>query len=314
MIGCGDVAEKKSAPAYQQVTGFSLHGVTSRRSEKAVDYAHRHQVPLVFDHPQDLIDSPEIDAVYIATPPDSHHQLALQVAKAGKPCCVEKPMALTFEQCREMQQAFEAAKTPLFVAYYRRSLPAFNGIKTWLGQGVIGEVRHVNWVYSRAPYDIDLSGQYNWRTDRNIAPGGYFDDIACHGLNLFTYFWGDVIEAKGLKHNQQALYSAFDAIAATMLFSSGVTFTGHWNFASADKQDKVIVTGSKGTLEFGVFCESPALIKTAQHKTQLSMDKPSPIQLDFVQAIADQLFKGKAHPSQAQSAAHTSWIMEQILT
>ena len=314
MIGCGSVTDSKSAPAYQQVSGFELSGVCSRTHNKALDYAQKRNIPHVFDSPEALIRSTEIDAVYIATPPDSHHQYALLAAQAGKPCVVEKPMAVTHAQCVQMQQAFERTKTPLFVAYYRRCLPAFNAIKTWLEQGSIGEVRHVNWMYSRSPTEIDLSGAYNWRTDERIAPGGYFDDIACHGLDLFTYYWGQVSHVSGISQNQQHLYSAKDAIAATMLFKSGVTFTGHWNFAASDRTDKVIVTGSKGTLEFGVFDENPAIITSGGEQTQLSMDKPTPIQGDFVQAVANHLFKGIPHPSQGSSATHTSWIMEQILT
>ena len=93
MIGCGSVTEVKSGPAYQQTPGFSLHAVMRRDAQKAADYARRHQVPLWFSDADALIQHPEIDAVYIATPPDSHLFYALKVAAAGKICCVEKPMA-----------------------------------------------------------------------------------------------------------------------------------------------------------------------------------------------------------------------------
>lgn len=313
MIGCGDVTERKSAPAYHNVDGFSLHGVMARTRSRAEDYARRHNVPKVFSDAQSLIDNSEIDAVYIATPPDSHHEYALMVAQAGKPCCVEKPMAINHTLCVQMEQAFRKSNQPLFVAYYRRCLPAFSQIKTLLGQNVIGEVRHVNWMYSRSPSEEDLSGNYNWRTDKTIAPGGYFDDIACHGLDVFCHFWGQVKTVKGIVSNQQKFYSAADAIAATMLFESGVTFTGHWNFAAQEKTDTVLVTGSKGSLCFSVFGESPAIVKAQEQNLTLPMDKPSPIQQHFVQAMADHLFRNIPHPSQGTSAAHTSWIMDQIL-
>jgi len=93
MIGCGDVTERKSGPAYQQVEGFALHGVFNRTLAKAEDYAARHRVPRVFANAEALIHDAEIDAVYIATPPDSHETYALEIARAGKPCCIEKPMA-----------------------------------------------------------------------------------------------------------------------------------------------------------------------------------------------------------------------------
>lgn len=82
IVGCGAVTEAKSGPAYQQTEGFELKAVTRRDTAKAKDYAKRHHIEIVFDSADDLIASPDIDAVYIATPPDSHKNFALQVAAA----------------------------------------------------------------------------------------------------------------------------------------------------------------------------------------------------------------------------------------
>ena len=123
IIGCGNVTEIKSGPAYQKVPGFALHAVMRRDAALAQDYARRHHVPRFYGNADALINDPEIDAIYIATPPDSHHEYALKVAKAGKPCCIEKPMAPNYQECVEIEQAFRSKNIPLFVAYYRRSLP-----------------------------------------------------------------------------------------------------------------------------------------------------------------------------------------------
>ncbi len=174
IIGCGAVTEVKSGPAYQQTPGFVLHAVMRRDGAKAQDYAQRHQVPLWFDDADALIAHPEINAVYIATPPDSHLFYALKVAAAGKVCCVEKPMALNSDECAQMNAAFKQAGVPLFVAYYRRSLPRFLQVQQWLAQGEIGTVRHLHWSFSRTTNPADAAGQPNWRTDPMQAGGGYF--------------------------------------------------------------------------------------------------------------------------------------------
>lgn len=314
IIGCGDVTEVKSGPAYQQVDGFELTAVMARTPGKAQDFAKRHQVPKYYQDVQQLIDDVDIDAIYIATPPDSHHQIALQVALAGKICSIEKPMALNYQQCQSINRAFEKNDTPLFVAYYRRCLPVFNQIKDWIESGLFGEIRHLDWQYSRPPSEIDLVGQDNWRTQFNVAPGGYFDDIACHGLDIFTYLLGNVARANGMAVNQQGLYSSYDAITANLLFESGATATCGWNFASSNKQDRVTISGSKGHISFGVFSEAPAEIIYGDQKRSLDMAKPTPIQLEYVRAMRDQLIDNIAHPSTGVSAAHTSWIMDQILT
>ena len=313
IIGCGNVCEVKSAPAYQRVEGFELAAVMSRSLAKAADFAKRHQVPRYYDDAQQLINDPHINAVYIATPPDSHCDYALQVAEAGKICVVEKPMALNFAQCVAMQQAFSARQLPLFVAYYRRSLPAFKQIKQWLDEGLIGQPRQISWLYYRPPGALDLSPQPNWRTDARIAKAGYFEDIASHGLDLMCYLLGPVRQASGFATNQQGLYTACDAVVASLLFESGVTGSGAWNFAAQDHQDKIQIIGSLGHISFSVFSDTPAVLSTADKCISVPMAKPSPIQQHFVQAVADHLAVKAQHPSLAASAAHTNWIMDAIL-
>ncbi len=73
MIGCGNVTERKSgAPAINSVPHSSLVAVMNRNMEKAIDYAKRHGVPTWYERADDLIGDPEINAIYIATPPDAH--------------------------------------------------------------------------------------------------------------------------------------------------------------------------------------------------------------------------------------------------
>ena len=102
IIGCGDVCEVKSGPGFQKAANSALVAVMRRDGGKAADYAKRHGVPRWYDDAEALIGDPEVDAVYVATPPGSHLEYALRVAAAGKPCYVEKPMARTHAECRRM--------------------------------------------------------------------------------------------------------------------------------------------------------------------------------------------------------------------
>ena len=180
IIGCGDVTEVKSGPAFNKVAGFSLDMVMRRDAAKAEDYARRHQVPRWTADADELIDDPAIDAVYIATPPSSHLPYALKVAAAGKPAYVEKPMAMSHAECLAMVEAFDKANLPLFVAYYRRSLPRFETVRGWIGEGRIGAVRHLHWSFAR-PADGEIHPG-NWRIDPAIAGAGYFVDLASHEI------------------------------------------------------------------------------------------------------------------------------------
>ncbi len=260
-----------------------------------------------------MINDPQIDAIYIATPPDVHEFYGLKVAATGKICCIEKPLAPNYQDSLTIYNAFAAKKIPLFVAYYRRSLPRFKQVKNWLDKGCIGDIRHIRWNLSKPANTKDLSGEYNWRTDVSIATGGYFDDRASHGLDLFTYLLGNIKEVSGLSLNQQGLYSAKDAAAACWLHASGITGSGSWNFGCYEREDKVDIYGSRGKITFSAFENDPIVLSNKQGQTELMIEHPENIQLHHVQQMREALLGNCIHPSTGLTAVHTSWVMDSII-
>jgi predicted dehydrogenase len=313
IIGCGSVTEVKSGPAFQQVSGFKLMAVMRRDYDKAKDFALRHSVPKFYDDADALIQDSKIDAIYIATPPDSHCYYALKVAHANKICCIEKPMATSYEESVQINNAFDEKNIPLFVSYYRRSLPRFNKVKSWLDQNEIGKIRHITWNLQKPANAIDISKTYNWRTDINIAYGGYFDDLASHGLDLFTYLLGDITKATGVSLNQQNLYTAMDSVAGSWIHDSGVTGSGSWNFAALKRIDRVQIFGVNGKIEFSIFDDVEICMETNDSKKRTFIENPKTIQLYHIQNIKDDLSGKIKHPSQGESASHTQWVMDKIL-
>jgi 1,5-anhydro-D-fructose reductase (1,5-anhydro-D-mannitol-forming) len=313
IIGCGNVTEVKSGPPYYNIEGFELVAVMRRDKIKAKDFAKRHHVKKYYTNADDLINDSEVDAVYIATPPDSHKYYGLKVAAAGKPCCIEKPLSPNYQDSLAIYEAFNKVKIPLFVAYYRRSLPRFQQIRNWLENQEIGEIRHINWHLSKPANEIDLAKKYNWRTDDLIAPGGYFDDLASHGLDLFVYLLGNINEVKGISLNQQGLYLSKDAITACWLHENGATGSGSWNFGCSSNEDHVEIYGSKGKIEFSVFSNNPVIIDSDLLQQNLTIEHPKNIQYLHVKNMRDFFFENTPHPSTGKSALHTSWVMDKIL-
>ncbi|MDP5081653.1 MAG: Gfo/Idh/MocA family oxidoreductase [Winogradskyella sp.] len=313
IIGCGKVTELKSGPAYQKTEGFQLIAVMRRDYAKAKDYASRHKVSKFYTDADALIYDPEIDAIYIATPPDSHEYYALKVANAGKICCIEKPMAPSYEACMTINDAFRTKNLPLFVAYYRRSLPRFTHIKSWIDTQQIGDIRHVNWHLSKPTNTTDLSKVYNWRTDAKIARAGYFDDLASHGLDLLAFLLGDISKASGIGINQQGLYTAMDAVTASWLHQSGITGSGSWNFGTERRIDEVQIHGSEGKIEFSVFEEKPISLEKNGKIESLFIEHPENVQLYHVQNMKKHLLKESIHPSTGESAVQVAWVMDKIL-
>ena len=312
IIGCGDVTEVKSGPAFNKVDGFSLEMVMRRDAAKAEDYARRHKVPRWTTDADHLINDPAIDAVYIATPPSSHLPYALKVAAAGKPAYVEKPMAMSHAECVEMVEAFETADLPLFVAYYRRSLPRFETVRSWIREGRIGAVRHLHWGLTRAG-DREIPPD-NWRVDPKIAGAGYFADLACHGLDLFAHLLGDIEGAAGVAANQQGRYDAEDAVSACWRFTSGATGSGFWNFASHAAMDEVTILGEKGRIDFSVFGEVPLKLITPAGEETLAVAHPPNIQHPHIENIRRHLAGEGRHPALGREGAKVSAVMDKILS
>ena len=170
MIGCGAVAEVKSGPGFYKSKDSALLGVTSADAAMTKSFAERHGVPNAYASTEQLLANPEIDAVYVATPPSSHKPLALQAARAGKHVYVEKPMAMRFEECREIVDVCAQQGVRLYVAFYRRAMPRFLKIKEWIDGGAIGQVLCVRAVQHQKPAPEDLSRDtLPWRLKPEVA-------------------------------------------------------------------------------------------------------------------------------------------------
>ncbi|MFP4011861.1 MAG: Gfo/Idh/MocA family protein, partial [Spirochaetaceae bacterium] len=282
IIGCGAVTETKSGPGFQKVEGSSLQAVMRRDGAAARGYARRHGVPKWYDDADALIADPEVDAVYVATPPASHLEYAVRAAEAGKPVYVEKPPALNGDETHRMVQACRTAGVPLFVAYYRRALPRFLAVKSILDQGRIGTVRTVSTQLWRPPAKPGTDG---WRVEPDMAGGGYFADLASHTLDFLDYVLGPVADVEGYAANQAGLYTAEDAVSATFRYESGALATGLWCFTSATGRDVTEIVGSAGALRFSSFDTSPVEVETPEGTERIALDNPEHVQQPLIQAI-----------------------------
>lgn len=149
IIGCGDVTEVKSGPAFQQAQGSELVAVMRRDLRLVEDYARRHNVAKWYNEGDDLINDPDVNTIYVATPPSTHKEYTIKAALAGKPVYVEKPMAMNYAECLEMIEVCKHHKVPLFVAYYRRALPRFVFIRKQL-EAVLSETSgQLTYVFDR---------------------------------------------------------------------------------------------------------------------------------------------------------------------
>jgi 1,5-anhydro-D-fructose reductase (1,5-anhydro-D-mannitol-forming) len=312
ILGCGDVTEVKSGPGFQKARGSALVAVMRRDAAKAEDYARRHGVPRWYSDAEALVRDPEVDAVYIATPPSSHCDYTVLAARAGKPVYVEKPMALDYGECRTMIDACAAAGVPLFTAYYRRAMPRFARIKALLDAGAIGAVRVANVSVYRS--FVPPAGALPWRIDPAVSGGGLFVDLASHQLDLLDHFLGPIADVSGIAANQAGLYPAEDVVAATFAWASGARGVGLWSFSASGDVDRTELVGTRGRIIYATFSDAPVILETDAGIEAIELPFPAHVQQPLIQTIVDELLSGQPScPSTAESAARTTRVIDTLL-
>jgi 1,5-anhydro-D-fructose reductase (1,5-anhydro-D-mannitol-forming) len=314
IVGCGDVCEVKSGPGFQRAVGSELVAVMRRDRARAEDFARRHGVPAFYDDADRLIDDPRVDAVYIASPPGSHLELALRVAKAGKPAYVEKPMARNYAECKQMVGSFAAAKLPLFVAYYRRRLPRFLKVKELLDGQSLGKISRVDVRYAS---DGQLrhagAAKLPWRMQAEHAGGGLFLDLASHTLDVLDFLFGPLQAVSGEASNLAAPGDVEDRVVMRFATPAGAQGSGSWNFSSTAKEDRIEIVGEAGTLRLSTFGDGPVELERPGGVESFSLPNPRHIQEPLIQSIVDSLLGRGACPSTGETAARTSDVMDRAL-
>jgi predicted dehydrogenase len=313
ILGCGDVCEVKSGPGFQQAAGSRLVAVMRRQRSLAEDFAHRHGVAKFYDDAEQLIRDPEVTAVYIASPPGSHLELALQVAAAGKPAYVEKPMARSHAECLRMVAAFEQARTPLFVAYYRRALPRFSKAKELIDSGRLGQLRRVDVRFTSDAQARVEPENLPWRVQAEHAGGGLFLDLASHTLDVLDFLLGALREVSGAATRRGSAYAVEDQVTLSFVTQSGARGSGWWSFVSPAKEDLITIEGSAGILRLSTFGDSPLELETAVGSELFTLPNPRTIHGPLIQTIVDSLLGRGTCPSTGESAARTSAVMDRAL-
>lgn len=308
IIGCGDVTEVKSGPGFRLANGSQLVAVMRRNGALAADYARRHGVPRWYDSAEALVADPQVDAVYIATPPGSHADYALAVAAAGKPAYVEKPMARHGAECDRMVEAFVRAGLPLFVAYYRRRLPCFLKAGELLRSGAIGRLTGVNY---RLAYPQHQKGNI-WRTDVALAGAGHFLDVGSHALDILDFLLGPLGDVSGTAANVASSYDVEDSVALTFR-AGGALGSMSWNFASEVRDDTMRLSGTEGEITFPMFTSTPVRLENASGVQLFDLPYPPHVGQPLIQSVLDDLLGRGECPSTGESARRTSRVMDRVL-
>ncbi len=317
-IGCGEVTEKKSGPAFGKIEGSEVVAVMSRDKAKAKSYAERHGIRKYYADAQALVSDSDVTAVYIATPPSSHATFAIMAMKAGKPAYIEKPLAASYEDCLRVNRISQLTGIPCFVAFYRRYLPYFEKVKQIVMSGDIGDVLTVQIRFAVPPRELDYrSGrEMPWRLQPEVAGGGgYFYDLASHQIDLLQYWFGPIVEAEGFCQNMAGLYKVEDTFNACFRFGNGLTGSASWCFVAHEsaRRDRISIVGTKGKIVFSVFDYEPIVLDTERGQEQIIVPNPQHVQMGLIEKVVKHLKGEEICDCDSVSATPTNWVMDRIL-
>ena len=301
-IGCGEVTERKSGPAFSEVEGSSVVAVMSRTEQHARTYAVTHGIKKWYTDAQELIDDPDVNAIYIATPPSSHATYAIMAMKAGKPVYVEKPLAASYDDCARINRISEQTGVPCFVAYYRRYLPYFQKVKEIVRSGRIGKILNVQIRYTEPLRTADAEAIANhqplpWRLQPEIAGGGYFYDMAPHRANRGGY------------------YDAEDSVSACFRFENGLPGSGSWCYVAHEsaREDCIEIIGTEGQVSFSVFDYNPIRLQTSDGDENIMVPNPPYVQYPLIKNVIEHLQGLSVCTCTSNSATPVNWAMDRIL-
>ncbi len=310
IIGAGAVCEVKSGPGFYKAPDSQLLAVMRRDLDKARDFAARHQVPEYYDNAHAILNHPQIDAVYIATPPAQHLNYALAAIKAGKHVYIEKPVTLNAAECTQLIAAAEQAEAKVCVAHYRRRLPCFVKMQEFINSGAIGKplLAQIDLLRPQQQYTPN-----NWRIDPAQAGGGLFHDLAPHQLDLLHYWFGAVEAAGGQAFNQRQQHAADDCVLAWAKYNNGVLLQGRWHFAVAANhyRDSFEIIGSQGSIRTDFFGDGSLYLKQGDLEQTIRVPHPAHLQQPLIEAVND-YFRGLGpNPSSLEEALASMRLMDQ---
>jgi len=216
-----------------------------------------------------------------------------------------------------MIQVSKQTQMPLFVAYYRRTLPAFLKVKALIEEGTLGDILTVSVTLHKTASEREhgLDADNNWRLDEKTAGGGLFYDLASHQLDFLDFLFGPITEVRGLAYNQAGLYNVEDTVTAAFTFENGVTGTGNWCFAVSPfaEEDKIEITGTQGKISLPCFLHGAVELKTKNGTEVFNFINPENISHNLVKNVVESL-RGEAEcVSTGITAARTNAVMEEIL-
>lgn len=245
VVGCGDIVKKRVARAIIDHAACQLHGAYQRDQEQLAEFCASFKVPNAYATFEAMLQDPDIDALYVATPVASHAAQTIAGLQHGKHVLVEKPMAMTVAECDAMMTAAETYGRQLGVAYYRRFYPHVERIRQVIDSQQLGKLLT---IYAQTGNGFPYTEEEHaaWRLDPALGGGGPLMDIGSHRLDLMNALAGTPRNVTAICSNPGANYGVESCASVLVDYPHGVQGVLQCYFSAEHIPDELVVTGSRG--------------------------------------------------------------------
>lgn len=192
ILGTGGIATRAFAPAVNAAEGASLVAVLSRDRSRGETFAQQFGIPEVYDNLEELLRSPRVQAVIVATPDASHESQVIAAAQAGVHVLCEKPMTTTYAGCQRMAEAVRASDITFAMGYSLRFTTGLQRVEELVRAGRIGQVR-----YARALWTARQVNPEGWRAHSDQARYWALSAVGTHLIDLWRWYFGEPASVGG---------------------------------------------------------------------------------------------------------------------
>ncbi len=228
LIGTGSIAQLHRNAYKQFPEKVKLTAVCDISKEAVKKFASTLKISDIYTNAKELLEKADIDAVDICTIHDTHYQLTMDAATAGKHILLEKPMAIKMDDCREMVKKTDKAGVTFMIGQNLRYLPQSQTVHKMIRKGDLGEIWSVQSfdVMGSIPPRSKISKtpqNTHWYFNGLRSGGGSLITLSIHSIDLFRYYLGEIKKVIGKTWTNHPFFSnnAEDRVIANLYFESG---------------------------------------------------------------------------------------------
>ena len=289
LVGAGDIARKRVAPALAKANGSCIAAVCDKVGNNASSLASEYDINTIYTDYKAALNDPDVNAVYIATPVGLHVPMAIDALKAGKHVLVEKPLGLNQADVDIAVKTAASSSLVAGCAYFRRFFPRYLRLKAMLDQNQLGKVVLVRMAYY-SWFDPSPGDPKFWRTIKSLSGGGPLSDMGTHMFDMLIGLFGLPVAVTAMTGTLDRNWDVEDSSAIVMRLENEALVTASFNWNSKTWVHMFEVVGTEAKVLWQPCDTGPVVTIAGRDTTEEDMPNEDnvhcPLIEDFVNAVA----------------------------